>query len=378
MMKTTYIRLTASTVLLSLIATCGSPLYAGQRLQFNSIRQLGMGGVGIAQTHDATALYINPAGLAEAKSAFKLPLRVRADINAFTLSHSSDAQFLLDSKNSKTDKLHRIDNLELPYTVAAKTALEPGFSWVNPKWGVGVFAQGSVFAKISNPVVPEVNIQGYTDISPMIGYADTIEVAGAQMAIGGTFRYISRSRIMDPATGAFVINQQAADFIEDTKFNISQTTMTGIGADIGTLMPLGSGQFGMVISNIGSELKGTTPSGNAVTETLPMHLSLGYAQELDASGLPVIGGLLGSFDAEADVKFEHQDMYKNIYFGVEKKILNEAVTLRAGLHQGFPSVGLAVDAWILHMQYAYYTEEAGEKVGDDPQSYHAFEIGILF
>ena len=154
--------------------------------------------------------------------------------------------------------------------------------------------------------------------------------------------------------------------------------MSGFGGAIGTLMPLGSGKLGMVLYNIGTELKGTTASGNAVKEVIPMYFGIGYAQKIDTTQLPIIGGIVGSFEFEGDVKFQHNDPYKNIYVGIEKKFLQDVVTLRGGLHQGYPTAGVAIDAWILHLQYAFYTEELGDKVGANPQTYHAVELGLLF
>ena len=87
---------------------------------------------------------------------------------------------------------------------------------------------------------------------------------------------------------------------------------------------------------------------------------------------------MGEFEAGADVKFQYNDMYKNIFMGIEKTVLSDTVKLRAGLHQGYPTIGVGLDIAFFHTQYAYYTEERGDKVGDNPVSYHGFDLGFYF
>ena len=81
----------------SLITSSFNPVIAADHLAFSTLRQLGMGGVGIAQTYDAAALYINPAGLSEAKKELKLPSRLRVDINTHTLDSQSDLKYFCNS-----------------------------------------------------------------------------------------------------------------------------------------------------------------------------------------------------------------------------------------------------------------------------------------
>ncbi len=358
------------------ILTYSTTLSAYNGLSFGTLRQQGMGGVGIAQTFDSSAMYINPAGLSEAKSEIKLP-RVRVDVNSTTLANSSKIQDLLNAK-TKDERLNKL-KLLVPLTVAFKPAVPTVISFINPGFGIGVFGQGDIYARFVNPVVPQIILEGAEDLSPMIAASSRWRLFDTDVAIGMTVRYIARSQILDPITGDTTLIRNSSDLMngDDGSFTINPTTLTGIGGDVGALMPLGTGKLGVVLYNIGSTLSGTTPSQNAVTKTIPMFVGIGYAQTIDASSIPLVGGLLGSFDAGADVKFQYNDMYKNIYLGVEKQLFGDFIKLRAGLHQGYATAGLGLDAFIFHIQYAYYTEEKGLKVGNNPESYHGLEIGIL-
>ncbi len=353
-----------------------APLLADDNLAFTNLRQKGMGGAGIARTFDSSALYINPAGLARAKFSINLPLRVRADVGTSFLDKLSSYSDLINA-SSKSQRSSNLAKL-LPITIPFGYAISPVLAFTQENFSVGLFCQGNTSIKLVNPVSPEFQMSGYTDISPMIGLSDTYTVAGQKVSLGATLRYVSRSRLID-ATGSFVYKKQIADLLADTKQDLSASVanLSGIGGDVGAMMPVGEGNFGAVLYNLGSSLSGEAV-GRTLTEQLPMHLGIGYAQPVNLDFIPFVGSYVGTLDTAIDLKLLNNDMYKNIYMGVEKKILGDVLSLRGGLHQGYPTLGLSVDLMVIKFNYAYYTEEFGAKLGYEPQSFHGIETVLLF
>ncbi len=345
------------------------PLYAGDGLAIDSLRQLGVGGVGIAKPTGFEALLSNPAALAEAKSGINLS-GLRLEANNKTLA---DQQKLLDLIAAKTTSA-RLDKIAdmVPLTVGGKVMLDPSLAMIGPGFGLGVFALGDVFVTAKNPVVPVVAISGKFDLAPVVALARPVTLFGQDLLVGASLRYIVRTRVMDPSTGDPVEERHASDFLDTTSgFKVDTTSLAGISGDLGLLMAFGDAHLGMVLYNVGTPLSGTTSSGNAVKETLPMFVGVGWVQPVD---LPV----LGKMDLAGDLKLKHSDLYKDVFLGVEKALFGGGVTLQAGLRQGYPTVGIGLQIFIVHFQYVYYTEELGAKIGDNPQSYHGLEINLAF
>jgi hypothetical protein len=362
------------------VLICSGTICAQSNLGFTTLRQFGMGGTGIAQTFDSAALYTNPAGLSKAKSEVRLPLTFRLDMNDSVLNNLSVFSDIAaeDSMSARIDILNSA-NL-IPSTLAIKGALSPAFSISNSNFAFAILGATNIYSKFSNPVSPVISISGFSDLSPMIGVSDTYSVFGQKVSVGASLMAVYRTRIVEPSTGAFTVVRYYSDMInEDDKVTpISQTTMSGFGGNVGALVPFGNGHIGAVIYNLGTPLTGTTASGNSVSETLPVFLGMGIAQTIDGGSLPLVGSLIGDFSAAADLRLQYSDMYKNIFLGVEKSVLGGAIKVRAGLYQGYPTVGLGVDTFLCHAQYAFYTEELGDHVGDNPVSYQGIELGFLF
>jgi len=74
---------------------------------------------------------------------------------------------------------------------------------------------------------------------------------------------------------------------------------------------------------------------------------------------------------------EDHDLAKRLNLGVEYR-LPVILSLRAGLHQGYPSYGLTVDIWVLKASYAYYIEEIGAYAGQIPDRRNMAQISFGF
>ena len=75
--------------------------------------------------------------------------------------------------------------------------------------------------------------------------------------------------------------------------------------------------------------------------------------------------------------YEQDDsMGKRIHVGGELGFLSRHILLRAGLNQGYPSLGAELDLWLLRFGYAYYSEEMGAYAGQDKDTRQLVQINI--
>ena len=61
-----------------------------------------------------------------------------------------------------------------------------------------------------------------------------------------------------------------------------------------------------------------------------------------------------------------EDAYLNhIRFGAEAKLFS-MVDVRAGINQGYLSLGVGLDLFVIHIDASYYWREYGAEIGDKP------------
>jgi hypothetical protein len=349
-------------------------------LAFYSVRRLAMGGAGVAMTNDITALYTNPAGLVKSRPSVSLP---SLDLGASQTVFDKNGQ-VQDAMNggSQSEKLSRLGAL-VPIDIGFKFG-STAFGLTAPEFGFGVFSASTLRIKLQNPTTPSLEFSGFGDVSPMIGMAKTFSLWNSPVSFGISGRYIYRARILDPRTKSPILRKDASDLMsggQSLVSNITAVPVTGFGADVGMLMPLGEGQLGIVVSNIGTPLTGKVTSGNITSdysENVPIVTTIGYAQSVDGSEVPWLGSVIGRFAVAADYKCLKNDFYQNVYIGVEKALIGDMLTARLGLNQGYPTLGFGLDLGIFHAQYAYSTQENGEFIGADPVSHHLLQMNICF
>ncbi|MGE4170703.1 MAG: hypothetical protein AB7F28_08315 [Candidatus Margulisiibacteriota bacterium] len=358
-----------------------------------SARKEAMGGVGVAVSNDESALYQNPAALAKVKGfKVKLPKVLGAFNTTFTDKNSQLQDFL----NAKSDAGAQLTNLKalVPNTFASRVALNPGLSVTMPGFGVGLFGGLDVLAKLSNPVFPELHVEGHTDIFPSVGFAGDYEFFDMPMSLGISAKYVIRQTMYNKASGADTFIVQSNDLMKlvnnaSDKPEISTYTTQGIGIDLGMLTPmdnlLGKGQWGVSLRNVLGTLGGskdiTGAGSQSVTQTLPVVGAVGFAAETRLpSWVPLVSDVIGDFTWAADYQLISPDtsFFKKTHVGVEKSVLFDIVKLRSGLNQGYITAGLGVDVWLVKFNYAYFAEELGPEIGMEPLKTHVFDLTFFF
>jgi len=324
--------------------TCGvmlgaAPVSAAQfQTLYQSSRALGMGGAFTAVADDYSALYVNPAGLAQVQEMQLDLINVEAEFSESAKSLVDDIDALQGGTEQQaidTLKAHTGDHFRI------RANLHPNV--VVPGFGVGVLAQATLDGDLRNQQNPKVDVNARVDAGLTVAGAKSFRRDRLQLGVGG--KYVARQGVItsfsttELVTGGFdpladVANREGA-----------------FAVDLGALyhfdgLPL-SPTVGLAYLNIGNLDFG-------VHGEIPSQLNLGFSVR------PSIGAL----DFTVAVDFvdlgnnltDDSDKRKRLNYGAEVALW-EFLAVRAGIHQSYFTAGATLDLWVVKLDVATYGEE---------------------
>jgi hypothetical protein len=331
-----------------------------------STAALGMGNAYYTKSDSKYAPFYNPAGLARIKGSWRLDLLPLAiGPNGHIINFAKDAQSTDTSDNSELAELFKrhIGNEQF-----MSVALYPGFTKKN--FTLGIFAASQLNAQVANPVLPEVNADAFADTGAVIGYAHSFleDKLQAGVALRGQERLGYRRSFL------------FSDFANDEISNIADKGMDNIGRSFAVLIDAGviynfsfeeyfNPRVGLAVNNMGTRFKHTKDIPYSVT------LSGGFSPSYSVLKTDVILDIV-----DITQRFhEDKDWGKRINMGVELNFdlpVLRRFFFRGGLHQGYPSWGLGLDATFIRLDYARYKEEIGAYAGQNADVRHVIELVI--
>jgi hypothetical protein len=336
-------------------------------LFFQGIRPLGMGGAFTAVADDENAMFYNPAGMNNIKGLGGVELlNPLVESSTNTLQFAQDIVDLADAQTDAEQAQLASDLLSnwLGQHLHARAAVFPNVTLHN--FGVGVLGQavfdGEVHEFASSNTL---RVRGGYDVAGLVSGALGFSVLGGSLQIGGTGKFIHRELLDQIYTSVDLVQRDGIDLDRDLKKG------SGAGLDLGVLysFPLPfKPAVGLTLQNVGD-----VDLGDA--GILSQQLNAGVALR---PWLPV-GALILAVDM-MDVTRQlgsDRDRAKRIHAGVEYAF-PIMLALRAGINQGYPSVGVTLDLWILKLAYAYSIEEVGAFAGQDPDRRHVAQLSLGF
>jgi hypothetical protein len=392
---------TVSILSICLLLIISSPIQAVRELMFTNIRQMGMGGAGVAISYDESALYKNPAGLSKANWQFKLP-RLGLGLEQELYNKYQKLTDILSDQDSLSnqDLIQKVNEEGLVplNNFGYNMYMSPILSLTTPGFGIGAFAQAHIDGGLYDKNAPYFEARANADVAPMIGFSRDISFQGQPIAIGFSGYYVERFRLYNPQDGSDTISPLLTDLVGNNSEEDSESSYElpgyvnskGYGINLGALTPvqtpIGNGHLGVAFNNVFAPIEETITSSNSLADTetnstsIPMTATIGLG--LDTSlpkFIPFFSDLIGNFTAAIDYKFISIDnsLFKRLYMGIEKRVLWERVILRGGLNQGFFTGGIGLDLWLLRLDYASFTEELGTEIGVKPITYHVVQASIL-
>ncbi len=337
----------------------------GAELGFTSMRQLGMGGTGVAITYDEHALYRNPAGLGRAKFDVDLPV-IRVAVDEAGFEKSKDLQELLQRDSSDDDARALILSF-VPSDLSLGAASSPLFSITSQGFGLGVFTQADAAVRFRDRVTPKVYADVYADAAAYVGASlRGIPLLGHRSLFGATVGYMTRQY------GSEVF--ETVDFSEDGELNFDLSTVSGLTYNAGFLIPIHIKKqeinIGLAFNNISTVL---TPSTSDDGDDLEIPFTSTIGIGMDAK-LPLIGKT--TLAADYKIVSEDDNAILNLHLGVEKKLLNDILILRGGVNQGYLVGGITLDAWLFKISYLVNSRELGDYPGEQKQTQHLIEFAL--
>ncbi|MCB0377054.1 MAG: hypothetical protein KDD33_01050 [Bdellovibrionales bacterium] len=336
-------------------------LYFGIRRGFEGTRAVGMGNAFVAVADDNTAIFYNPAGLSQLQKG-ESNWFLKADLDPDFLDLMDEVD---KAGNDKTNEVQQItDLLAKNYGKHYSLRLPSlGFLWARPSWGLAIIPTDlSIDMRIDKSVGPAINLVAIQDTT--IAFTKNWKInkwkdKGA-FSVGVTGKLIYRMNVDELVSVANIA-------LNDEVFNEKNAKegMT-LDADVGFLWKgpweRWNPSAGIVIRNIGdygyfSNLK-LIGDQTGSPQRLNRVIDIGSSIELPDWW---IWSSKLAFDIR-DMLHPNWNLMKGLHMGIEfqwKVFSWWRGGWRAGLNQGYPTLGFTGEFGIFKLDLATYGEDVG-------------------
>lgn len=324
---------------------------------FKGVRPLGMGGAFTAVADDESALFYNPAGLDRVQTWRLGVLNPLLEVGEKGADFYQDAQDAdLDNTSEVTDLLRDYMGQYLHY----RAALFPNF--VMRHFALGVLAQSSVNVEPHNLAFPEADVDAFATLGAHAGLG--YGLWDGKLLLGVSGKYVKAYRLQEVYDAAEIAADDFQDRIdEDTKSG------GGFGFDVGAMVVLPillEPALALTVLNVAD-----TDLGDA--GALPQQINVGASVSHEFPWLRMTAAA-DWVDVGNNVGTD-EDLYKRLHFGVEGRFA-KILSVRAGIHQGYGTVGASVDFRLVKLDYATYAEEIGSAAGDRSDRRHVVQLTL--
>jgi hypothetical protein len=330
---------------------------------YRGVRPLGMGGAFTAVADDENALFYNPAGLSKI-SAFQIGiLNPLVEVSKKSIDLAQDVSDTdLEDTGEVTDLMK--DNVGEHQHIRAALFPYVGFNAFNAGVLIGGLGQGVVDADIRNPVWPEAHLDLITDYGLHGGAGFKLPVTG--LRAGAALKYINRESLSEIYTATDIAAEDFEARLEDDMHSGS-----GLSADIGAIYRL---PFVSIFDlNVGLAVQNIPEMDMGEAADIKTQINTGLSIEKTFTAFTLVGAL--DYRDIFNALEEDDDKAKRIHLGAELRFL-KAFSARAGLNQGYPSLGATLDLWVLRIDFATYGEEVGAYGGQREDRRYVGQITI--
>lgn len=377
-----------------------------------SVRSEAMGGSGIANPGRSDTFFLNPAGFCLYNGQLSLPYVGFRLYNINSLAQNGFFSSL--SKGDMTNAgVNFVTAIQSGYLDLA--AIDLGFSFSISDFGLGVNSQVKLSTigpgTVGSTVIAETNLVGN------IGYAHLFELNGGYsiaLGVNVKFNYLAYTTpgVESGEKGGFSASRLVSVFSSPDPF--IKSLLNGVPVAGGFSVPVDCGlilsmphdfSFGFAVRNINGgfaemntyngfssllyeitniKLKDSTITDkvNTFSITTPIQLDLGFAWAPPEKGFfKYIKPSLALDFVDAIGFFENELSWEqvllHIKMGIELRVLR-IIDLRAGLNQGYPSLGASLDLAAFRVDALYSVKEYGYEVGNNPLDALTIRFNIGF
>lgn len=337
-------------MILAAVPAFGTELFEYQR----PINAMGMGGVYLPFVKDTDAVMWNPARLGEVEELSWEIFDINAGLNGLDMMNQ-----LGETGNCTGSCYDGYYGKPIWVGYFGKT------SFSAPRMGVVGFNSGYLEGTLHNPAFPEFNLTFINDYGVAVGFGTPIAPG---VTAGLTLKRIARWG----GTQLISLSSLTSEGGSGTQnlMDQFQNKGTGYGFDLGAQWRVPSPLLDTVVAVHWQDVGYTAFTKTDGAQAPPIiqdNVSLGVGTGMDLPGLDWRAGF-----EYRHIGLEGEQIGKKLHFGAELGI--PLITLRAGLNQGYPTVGTSFDLFFFRIDAASYTEEVGVYPGQTPSN--RIKIGL--
>jgi len=384
------------TLLLVVAALVAGPLAAQDSvlapLDPKTARNLALGGAFVAMSDGYGSLFGNPAGFADARGHLYIPTASAWLYVAPSSANIEKLELIASGSATESETAAALDELITGNGIGA--GAQTGIAWLGGGLGIGLSAVVDAYAVGKTALGAVLDVD--TSIQAVLGLGLPLDLFGLRLQLGGDIRAFYR------AVGTMPFSEVAGLFLgtgsgEET--DVMATLMAqpatagyGVALDLGASLQLGAFKVGLAVRDIAPPFEMVTSTYQAVIDSLAAGGQLPEGSAGTYSMLPniIVGGSFrpwkgGVLDPNLVVELQdpvsvirdEASVWGLLHVGAELRALGIFLA-RAGLNEGWISLGGGIDLALVRIDAAVFTEELGRRPGDAPRSGIAIDATIRF
>lgn len=386
-----------------------------KKFSINSVKALSLGNSYVAEAHGFESFEYNPAGLIHESEFTCININFNLIADIFELGDDltdayNDSAGASKSSLGISDIVYLLNKDRISSLVAAllkQTSTPADGSYANGLGmspviymgytgnGIGAGLYMNLDTEVFGNNIPSTSLENVLTTSLLLGYARTFLINSKEIDIGVSVRPMYKIRAGLPLSN--LLNVIVEDANNDILENLNYLTGVGIGWDLGIKYHYKDFKFGLVLIDIfGTKItysrntyenisNGNFLGGVEVEEQYitPMSAIVGVSYN------PYFGDLNNTINPTLSTDFRlifidesqvkdytiQRTLLANLSMGLNLEFFR-IVSLRAGLNQGYATVGLGIKVLAIEVNGAIYSRELGERAGDRQQMGAALEFAI--
>ena len=366
-----------------------------QAFLYKDPRVMGMGGANVAVGAYSTAVFSNPAGLANIKKEHGYVV----DVLSIGATVSSQTQEFADDLDAAGDDSAKIEDVINKYSGDVFNVEVNNYSSVSKNsdmfaWSVGILAATDVSTVVhgngsSNGAPLEVSGRAYGGL--ILGGAKGFDTKAGKVEVGLGLKYIQQTSYEGPL---YVSDLQGDDAMETLKTKYEKNS-SGFGLDLGiNYKPFENSvwhpAFGLSILNIGDMSMDDNFGGQPMTVNIgasvtpevsflnKLVLAIDYVDMFNANQIRIYKFDEGN-DTQSYTDYTDDDMMKRLRLGAGFGLIDSqyfSTQVNVGLYQGAYTAGLDMEITVVKLNFATYQEQIGTGSVDIPDRRYMAQIGI--
>ncbi len=364
-----------------LLFSFGIPIASAEQFRRigQGIRNLAMGNVGIALSHDESALYYNPAGLGGIDD-------VQLSLSLFGGGTGVDASDLPEAGDLAENiefLLNRRFYIRFFGNITVITPIEDYITF-----GATAFAELEGLFFFQNPVLPQFTLDFRADTGH--GYGVGIPIGKGGLVIGIGFRSVKRLLSLPETTFSLdnlLRSDNEADNLLPNGYNqqaLANAFDFGIHWRIEGDLAM---TIGAVIQNAGG--LNFSRGGRSLPEDVPEEIAVGISIQPDFGFFRILAEL--DFRDITNAGTSDNDATKRIHAGMELGLLpldtgTNVIAIRGGYNQGYAAYGGEITIPLsytfilpdISVEFVSYAEETGETAGSGRSFRRALQLSFTY